>query len=574
MGRREIVIEPLTRIEGHLGIHAVADTEARKYIDAHSFATMFRGIEIILKGREPADAIWITQRICGVCPVPHATASSICVDQLYKVSPPPLGIAIRNFIDIGEELYDPVLGCLILEGPDYSQAIVEKITPSVWSEAQRRTAERRDIHGFSKISDIMEALNPVTGALWLKGVEMQKLGSKIATIFGGKHPHVQAIVPGGAAKTLTTSDLEMFADLLAKHIAFSKELTAVFDDLVEFYIELGYEEVGARESNLISYGVYEDIESYNCNYEDMDEWASKRYVSPGVIRNGELVTTSLTEINIGIREFVTHSYYDDWDKYEEKTDPAGNPIEINHPWNKETRPHPQPPFQWDGKYSWASSVRWCNLMRDRSIDAYEAGPLPRLWVTAKAKLVDEATGKSLKFRLPRTAIVGFKAWEEMELEWKVPEKPNTLERVRARAYFHAYTAYVAYKLLGQALELVKAGKTEVWTRYKKPSEGMGVGLTEAMRGALGHWAIMKDMKIYRYQIITPSAWNASPRDPNGTPGPYESAIMGSPITEETPPDEWNGLDIVRTIRSMDPCLACCVHVYSKNDSKQICKVLI
>ncbi len=559
---KDVFVEPLTRIEGHLAIHARADVEQGKYVDAHSYGTMFRGIEIILRGREPADAIWITQRLCGVCPVPHGMASVQAVDMAYGVSPPPLGILLRDLTLLSEELYDSVLGCFILQGPDYSEAIVKRFNPSWWDEAEKTKADRADLHGYSKISDIMRALNPLSGELWLRALQMQKMGSKMASLLGGKHPHIQTFIPGGAAKTVSPSDLEAYAGILSKHVAFTKEFTAIFDDLADFLYSVGYGEAGARKSNLLSYGTYEDIEVYNAKYENMSAWGERRAVTPGVIIDGELVTTDLIEINLGVSEFVEHSYYKEWNGKRIDRDPLGNEVAKEHPWNEDTIPSPGPWKNWDGKYSWVRAPRWHDWKSrvDGKYHVLEVGPLARLWATAKAKKVPESTGTSLKFTLPSANVSGFRIADEMTLEWKVPEKPNTIERLRARAYFHAYSAYVAYSRVLKALELISQGKTAVWTPYERPKTGLGVGMNEAMRGALGHWVIMKNGVIESYQLVVPTTWNASPRDPFGQPGPYEEAIIGTPITESGS-EELSGVDVARTVRSFDPCLACAVHVY-------------
>ncbi|MGQ9468303.1 MAG: nickel-dependent hydrogenase large subunit [Nitrososphaerales archaeon] len=558
----EVHIEPLTRIEGHLGIYARADLEAKKYVDAYSYCVMFRGFEIFLKNREPADAIWITQRICGVCPVPHATASVEAVDMAYGVTPPPLSVALRNFVDIGEELYDPLIGAMLLEGPDYSRPIMERFNPDWWEEAKITKAEHAAFHGFTKISDIMEALTPITGKLWLKAVEMQNWGKKMASIFGGKHPHVNTFIPGGIAVTPTMSALEQYVAILSKHIAFAKEFVLIFDDLLDFLARIGYEDAGARKSNLICYGIFEDPEAYDAKYENMTKWAEKRKITPGVVINGELVTTDLVEINLGIRQYVTHSYLEDWGTHDIKKDPLGNEIVREHPWNKETIPKPGPAKNWADKYSWDASIRWHDWKGriDGKTHVVEAGPISRLWTTSLGRKVPESTGRSLRFTLPKVSVEGYRIFDEYELEWKVPSKPNTIERVRARPYFYAYTAYVAYHDVLKALELVKAGKLDVWTPYTRPKEGLGVGMTEAMRGALGHWLVMHNGVIHRYQIITPTSCNASPRDAEGRPGPYEEALIGTPVTEAIKSD-LGGVDVVRVIRSFDPCIACSVHVY-------------
>jgi hydrogenase large subunit len=245
MTQKEILVEPMSRIEGHLGVQAIADMDTNTYMDAHSFGTMFRGWEIILKEREPADAIWITQRTCGVCPTPHGIASAMAVDMAYKAPPPPMGIAVRNLIHGAEQLYDSVLGCIVLEGPDYSQSIVEKTNPKWWEAANNTNSPNSNLHGYSTIADIMTGLNPITGSIWVRSLEIEKIGRKMASLLGAKHPHVNTLVPGGVAKTLTPTDLEQYAAMLSKHIAYTKEFVPLIDDLLNFVLSMEYERCGS-----------------------------------------------------------------------------------------------------------------------------------------------------------------------------------------------------------------------------------------------------------------------------------------------------------------------------------------
>ncbi|MHC1599939.1 MAG: nickel-dependent hydrogenase large subunit [Candidatus Methanospirareceae archaeon] len=561
-GEREITIEPITRIEGHLGVHAKLDTGARKISDAYAYSPMFRGFEIILVGREPSEAVMITQRSCGVCPVPHALSSVIACDQAYGVTPPPMGITLRDLVHGAEQLYDSEVGVVNLEGPDYSEVAMKKFNAGWWEEAQNTKAERSDVHGFATIADIMTALNPLAGEFYLRSLLVQKTAHDMAAIFGAKHPHVHSFVPGGIAKiNLSASDIESYLTLLMRNVAFAKELVAASDDLLDFVLAQGYEDVGAREINLYSVGAFDDPEAYSANYGEMTDWARKRMVSPGVILNGELVTTDLIEQNVGVREFIGRGWYSDQWQQEVETDPAGNAIALEHPWNKRTLPKPGEYAKWDSKYTWVTSPRWWNWKGDGKNHVVELGPLARMWVTAKAGLVPASTGNSLKFELPAALIPGFKCADAMEFEWKIPEKPNAIERVRARAYYNAYSACCMLEKVMKALDLMKAGKTKVWTRYEKPEEGIGFGANEAMRGSCQHWCVMKKGVIYNYQYQAPTTWNASGRDPDENPGPYEEALIHSPITETGDAAGWKGIDIVRTIRSFDPCLGCAVSVH-------------
>jgi hydrogenase large subunit len=189
------------------------------------------------------------------------------------------------------------------------------------------------------------------------------------------------------------------------------------------------------------------------------------------------------------------------------------------------------------------------------------GPLARFWVTALAGTVDigghvKATGHSVKIRLPKTANHG-----ETELEWHIPKWSNTLERDRARSYFQAYAAAAALHFVDKALEEVHAGRLKTWNEFKVPQEAISCGFHEAVRGNLSHHVVIREARIANYHPYPPTPWNASPRDSFGTPGPYEDAVMNTPIFEENPVDKFKGIDIMRTVRSFDPCLPCGVHMY-------------
>ena len=563
----EFNIEPMTRIEGHMGVNAKVDLEAKKYTDAHVYATMFRGLEDILIGREPADAIWLGQRSCGVCPTPHAIASVEAVDMAYGAPPPPLGIGLRNLAIMAEEVYDGALGCGILEGPDYSEAICAKSNPEILEKANKTAAPHAAVHGYSTIGDIMRALNPIAGSFWMKCLTASKIGLDMASSLCAKHPHQNNFIPGGIARTISIPDIEALYVMLAKEIAFTKELVPVFDDLIDFLSVNGLEKVGEFPLDLISYGVYEDPLSYNAKYADMSKWGEKRWVPPGIVINGKLITNDLVEINVGVQETVTHSYYNETVKADFAKDPNGNPLTKDHPWNESTKPVAGKEKDWAGKYTWAKTPRWLDWKNrvDGKTHVMQANPLSRMWIAAVSKKSPESTGTSIKFTLPAGTVAGYRVPGEVAIEWKLPKSNNAIERVRSRAYYHAYSAFLSYRMVAIALELLKKGDTKVWNEYKRPKNGIGVGMVEGMRGAVAHWVVMRKGKIYRYQIITPTAWNVSPRDAEGRPGPYEAAIIDSPVTEPTGGD-LDGIDVVRTIRSFDPCLGCTVQVFNPQES--------
>jgi hydrogenase large subunit len=270
-----------------------------------------------------------------------------------------------------------------------------------------------------------------------------------------------------------------------------------------------------------------------------------------------LVTTNLHHINAGLEEFVEHSYYENWDDATPRfrTDPMGNPLSPYHPWNKDTRPKPSG-RSWREKYTWDTAPRW-----DRQV--VEAGAYARIWITTAANKIPpnqfiQTDGRTLRMEIPRGRLPA------MTLEWTVPEENNAIERNRARAFSQPYTALVALANLHAAFDLLKRGQTRVSEPYSVPKdERIGVGFWGAGRGYLAHHLTMDNGVLTNYQICTPSTLNASPRDPWGQPGPYEEAVLNTPILEEfSSLDEYKGIDILRTIRSFDPCMPCTTHVYA------------
>ncbi len=556
---KTIFIEPVTRIEGHLGVKVDIDTDQRRVVDAHSTGVMFRGFEEIMKGRDPPDAIWLVQRICGVCPTPHAIASAEALDMALKVSPPPMAVLLRNLADAFEIVYDHSLHWFQLAGPDYSEAMVKERYPSWFAKAQDFKAEHGGIHGFPTIAEIMGAMVPISGSLWLEAINHQRTAKECLTMIAGKYPHLATVIPGGITYTPSLGRVQELVFKYLELVPWVKKLFYLAEDFLSFIEAMGYEKVGERPANLISYGAADNPEVYDAKYENMDDWGRAREVTPGVVLDGKLVTNKLTEVHLGIQEYISHSFYEEWDGAEVAEDPLGNQVSPRHPWNKETKPRPKE-LDWEERYSWVTSPRWIHKGKAHVV---ETGPLARMWTTAASRKVEGSTGTSLKFSLPKTNIVGLNPAlnDAMDLEWSIPKVVNVVERLRARIFYLAYLAHVAFSELLNVLAYVKDGKTEVFREFERPDWSLGVGFTEAGRGALGHWVVVKEGKIHRYQVVTPSNINASPRDGDGRMGPYEEALTGTPIVEEGPADSWDGVDIMRVIRSMDPCLACGVTMY-------------
>ena len=555
---KNVDFDPVTRVAGALALHAVADLEGGRVIEARSMATLFRGYEVIMLGRDPRDAIFITSRACGVCGGVHSVTSAMASEMAFGVAPPPLGVIVRNLALAAEFLYDHPLHLFLLAGPDYSEAIVKQTNPELWERATRTPAPLADLHGYRTIGDIMVDMNPLTGKLYVEALHMTRVIREAYVLLCGKYPHPQTIVPGGMSTTLSTSVFNEFYVRLAQFFDYSKKVVPLWDDLCDFFYDANpaYKRVGSRPKNLVDTGIWDHHEAYDGVYANAGAWGDRRWATPGVIVDGELKTTDLHAINIGTEEFIEHSYYEAWDGGRFKSDPLGNPLSPYHPWNKQTRPKPTGQ-NWREKYTWDTAPRW-----DRQ--AMEAGAYARMWNTAVARKIAanpfvEATGQSLKLRLPKGAR------PELELEWKVPDAWNAFERNRARAYCIPYTALVAMVNWLAALDLMKKGHTRVSTPFEVPMKGqqIGVGFWGAGRGWLTHHLELRDGVVANYQILTPSTWNASPLDPWKRPGPYEEAVLNTPILETfAKPEDSKGIDILRTIRSFDPCMPCTTHIHT------------
>jgi len=562
----EMAWDPITRIVGSLGIYTKIDFGKRTVAECHSTSSIFRGYSIFMKGKDPRDAHFITSRICGICGDNHATCSCYTQNMAYGVRPPHLGEWIVNLGEAAEYMFDHNIFQENLVGVDFCERMVRETNPGVWEKAAKTQAAHASAHGYRTIGDIMKSLNPLEGEFYREALQMSRMTREMFCLMEGRHVHPSTLYPGGVG---TVATIQLFTDYLTRlmrYVEFMKRVVPMHDDLFDFFYEAmpGYEKVGERRVLLGCWGSLQDPEYCNFKYRDMTDWGRKMFVTPGVVVDGKLLTTDLVKINLGIRILLGHSYYDNWEGKEifVKNDPLGNPVDEHHPWNQHTIPKPQK-RDFDDKYSWVMSPRWYDGKDHLALDT-GGGPLARLWVTALAGLVDigyvKATGTSVIFNLPKTATK-----PEVSFEWKIPKWSNTIERDRARTYFQAYAAAAALHFVEQALKEVRAGHTKTWEPFKVPKDAIGCGFTEAVRGVLSHHMVIRDGKIANYHPYPPTPWNGNPRDIYGTPGPYEDAVQGSPIFEENGPgDKFKGIDIMRTVRSFDPCLPCGVHMYLGN----------
>jgi hydrogenase large subunit len=501
-----IVIDPVTRIEGHLKIEAIVEGGVVK--EARSTGNMFRGLELILRGRDPRDAQVITQRICGVCPQSHGIAATLNLDSAFGIADkiPDNARIIRNLIHGAHVAQDHVLHFYHLAALDY----VDITDVAKYDGGDSDLKSVKDFIARGELGPFLPRyegdyrlspeLNQQGVAHYVRALEIRRMGHEMVSIFGGKIPHSVGIVPGGVTSEPTVDRI----------LAFLWKLRVLQDFINNVYIPdvmavagayADYFEVGAGCKNLLSYGAY-DLDG-----KDPDLTRRQRLFKQGTVsadlKPGGLDISQITED-------VRHSWYQD---------AAGR-----HPADGETSPEYGKP----GAYSWVKSPRYNGKV-------YEVGPLARVAVTY-------ASGDPEMKAMVNGALAKLKA------------SPPALFSVLGRHLARALSAkYIADSLEKWLFELKPGEPTFV--EYTIPEEARGMGITEGSRGALGHWIEIKGRKIANYQCVVPTTWNGSPRDDKGNPGPIEQAITGTRIK-----DEKNPFEIVRIIRSFDPCLACAIHL--------------
>src|SRR5947209_11926852 len=433
--------DPISRIVGNLGIYTKIDFGQKKVVECHSTSSIFRGYSIFMKGKDPRDAHFITSRICGICGDNHATCSVYAQNMAYGVKPPPLAEWIINLGEAAEYMFDHCIFQDNLVFVDFCEQMVKETNPSLLARAEKTEAPHSDIHGMKTIADIMRTFNPFTGETYREALQMSRLTREMICLMEGRHVHPSTLYPGGVG---TVPTVQLFTDYLVrlmKYMDFVKKIVPMNDDIFDFFLEAlpGYEEVGRRRVLLGCWGSFQNPDVCDYDYRTMQKWGEAMYVTPGVVVDGELVTTNLVDINLGIRILLGSSYYDDWSNEQTyvSRDPLGNPVDQRHPWNQTTIPKPQR-REFGDNYSWVMSPRWY----DKRTGDYLAldtggGPIARLWPTALAGLVDvgyvKSTGHSVQINLPKTALM-----PEAHFEWKIPKYSNAIERDRSRIYFLAY----------------------------------------------------------------------------------------------------------------------------------------
>jgi hydrogenase large subunit len=502
----KIVIEPVTRIEGHLKIETVVEGGVVK--EARSSDNLFRGLELILRGRDPRDAQIIAQRICGVCPQSHGMAAALSLDSAFGISDkiPDNARIIRNLIQGAHVAQDHVLHFYHLAALDYVD-----VTDVAKYEGKNSTLNSvKDFISRGELGPFVpryegdyrlpSEVNQQAVAHYIEALEIRRLGHEMVSMFSGKIPHSVGIVPGGVTATPT---VDMITSFLWKLRRLQDFINNVYipDVLAVAGAYSDYFEIGVGCRNLLSYGAY-DLEGDKPDYT-----VRKRLFSQGVtsadLKPGKLDISKITES-------VKHSWYE-------------GASSGRHPSRGETRPD----YGKDGAYSWVKAPRYDGKV-------YEVGPLARIAVTY-------ASGDPVMKNLVDSSLAQLK------------EPPSALFSVMGRHLARALSAKFIADNLEKWLLQLKPGEP-TFVEYTIPEEGMGAGLTDASRGALGHWIEIKDHKIANYQCVVPTTWNASPRDDSGNPGPIEQAITGTRVKDKN-----NPFEIVRIVRSFDPCLGCAIH---------------
>jgi hydrogenase large subunit len=503
----KITVDPITRIEGHLKVEVVTENGVVK--DAHSSGMMFRGIEIILRGRDPRDAQRYTQRICGVCPTSHSIASTLNLDSAFGISDkiPDNGRIVRNLILGAAHIADHILHFYHLTALDYVD--VTKVLKYDGNDptlnSVKEFAKRGELAPFVPRYEgdyrLSDQINIAATANYVKALEMRRKGQEMLTIFGGKMPHNMAVMPGGVTETVTVDKIASFLWRLNELRDFIDNVY-IPDVLAVAEAYSDYFEIGAGCGNLLSYGSF-DLEGNNPDYTKRKRLLKQGTVSTD-LKLGALDTNK-------IMEYVKHSWYAD----------------------SSTGKHPskgmtEPQMGKNGAYSWAKAPRYDGKV-------YEVGPLARVAATY-------ASGEPTVKKLVDSVLSKFKA------------SPKALFSVLGRHAARAlYTKFVADSMPEWLLQL-KPG-APAYIDYTIPDEAFGMGLVDGARGALGHWIEIKDKKIANYQCVVPSTWNLGPRDDKNQPGPVEQALIGTKIKDEN-----NPFEIGRIVRSFDPCLACAIHV--------------
>ena len=564
-----VVVDPITRIEGHLRIEA--QMEGDQIAQAYSSGTMVRGIEIILRDRDPRDAWAFAQRICGVCTLVHGIASVRAVENAIGAKVPPNAELIRNLMIGAQYIHDHVMHFYHLHALDWVDVVsalsadpakTAELAQSLSSYPRSSVGHFRDVQ--KKVANFVESgqlgifakgywghpeyrlpaeANLMAVAHYLDALVWQRDVARLHTIFGGKNPHPNFLVGGVPSPIDLNSDSAINSKRLAQVQDIINSMKTFVDQVYvpdTLAIASFYKDWFFRGEGLGNFLCVGDLPANGMD--DPDSFLFPR----GVILNRDISTVHDLELDDPqvIQEFVAHSWYD----Y------SGGKESGLHPWSGETSLNytgPEPPYEHldvEQSYSWLKSPRWNG-------NAMEVGPLARV-------LMLYAKGHE-----PTQALVNQTL---ATLDAPVEALFSTLGRTAARTLETAILADAMQGWLDALIANIKAGNTRtfdetLWEPSSWPKSCQGVGVMEAPRGALSHWVVIENGKIANYQAVVPSTWNAGPRDAKGQPGAYEAALEDRHVMY----DPKQPLEILRTIHSFDPCIACAVHVTDPNGEELV-----
>jgi hydrogenase large subunit len=543
---RTITLDPVTRIEGHLRIDVEVDGD--KVTKAWSSAQMWRGIEVILKGRDPQDAWTYAQRFCGVCTTVHAISSIRAVEHALKVEVPVNAQLVRNIMIAQHSIQDHLVHFYHLSALDWVDIVSAlKADPSKAAQLAQSLSPWPGNSGteFKAVQDRLKAfvdggklgifasgywghpamrltpeINLVAVAHYLKAFDYQRKAAQAVAILGGKNPHIQNLVVGGVATAINTDNL---ATLNLERLTFMRTLMEEARDFVQQVYYPDLLAIAAAYKDWFAIGA--GVTNYLAVPEFPEDTRNTRFgLTGGVITNGDVqnlrpIKTHQDDYLLGnIQESVAHAWYQGTDSL--------------HPWKGVTEPD-YTDFKADAKYSWCKAPRLAG-------QPVQVGPLAQILTNYAAgdarvrRLVDDANAK---------------------LGLTLKDYHSTMGRMLARGMRAHLMADLSLEFLDQLIANLVRGEKAYANHTEIPDgEFQGVGFHEAPRGSLSHWMVIKKRKIDNYQAVVPTTWNASPRDEKGVPGPYEASLVGTPVVEPEKP-----LEVLRTVHSFDPCIACAVH---------------
>ncbi|MBP9899215.1 MAG: nickel-dependent hydrogenase large subunit [Gemmatimonadales bacterium] len=552
---KRIVVDPITRIEGHLRIDVEVD--GGKVTKSWSSGQMFRGIELILEGRDPREAWLFAQRICGVCTTVHAITSVRAVENAIGLEIPMNAQYIRNLILCAHALHDHIVHFYHLSALDWvdvtsalkadpakASALAESLSPWPHNSTRELAAVKAKLEGLIASGQLGIFTNGYWGhpamhlppevnllavSHYLQALDYQRKANKVVAILGSKTPNIQNLAVGGVANAI---NLDNDATLNMEKLYFIKDTLEEVKTFIDQVYLPDVIAIGSMYPEWLGYGA--GVTNYMAVPDlPLDAKGTEFDLPGGVIMGGDLKSFRPIErfddplFQAKVEESVAHAWYEgDWQK---------------HPWDEEMPKPEYTDFQDDGKYSWVKAPRFEGK-------AMQVGPLAQI-------LMGYASGHELITKKVNESVALASSIAKVQIP--LAALHSTLGRHLARAIRCAVLAELSLKHWGLLVGNIGKGDLTIWNKPEFPKgEVKGFGFHEAPRGTLSHWVVIRDGRIANYQAVVPSTWNAGPRDSQGQLGPYEASLVGNPIADSERP-----LEVVRTIHSFDPCLACAIHAF-------------